>query len=126
MNEPQLRGLRATNALIVINVAVFLWDLVSGGGHYLFVGGFDDENALVNAGALYGPLAAGGQWWRLISSGFVHAGIIHLGMNMFALYQVGTFVELVTGTRRMLAISSSPENGLIRNSRAPDCIARRR
>jgi membrane associated rhomboid family serine protease len=104
MTEPQLRGFRATNALIVINVLVFLWDVFTSGGHDSFVGGFNNENTIVGDGALYGPLVVSGEWWRLISSGFVHDGILHLGLNMFALWQVGTFVEVATGTRRMLAI----------------------
>jgi membrane associated rhomboid family serine protease len=104
MTEPQLRGLRATNALIAINVAVFLWDVLTGGGRYSLINGFTDGNFMLASGALYGPLVANGEWWRLISNGFVHDGILHIGLNMFALYQVGTFVEVVIGTRRMLAI----------------------
>jgi len=104
MTEPQLSGWRATNALIVMNVAVFLWDVLTSGGRDSFVGGFSDGDTLLAAGALYGPRVASGEWWRLISNGFVHDGIIHIGLNMFALYQVGTFVEVVIGTRRMLAI----------------------
>jgi len=104
MNEPQLRGFQATNALVIINVLVFLWDVLSSGGRVSFISGFSDGRTLVADGALYGPLVMSGEWWRLISSGFVHDGILHIGLNMFALYQVGRFVELVTGARRMLAI----------------------
>jgi membrane associated rhomboid family serine protease len=96
--------MRATNALLILNVAVFLWDVVSSGGRDSLVSGFTDARTLLNAGALYGPLVTSGEWWRLISSAFVHDGILHISLNMFALYQVGTFVELVTGSPRMLVI----------------------
>jgi membrane associated rhomboid family serine protease len=95
---------KATTALVAINVAVFLWDVLTGGGRVSFISGFSDDVTLINDGALYGPLVVSGEWWRLISSGFVHDGILHIGLNMFALYQVGTFVEFVTGPRRMLTI----------------------
>lgn len=104
MTERGLGRLRATNALILINVAVFFWVAATGGGIGYLVGTAITNETLFTHGALYGPAVAEGQWWRVISSGFLHAGIIHIGLNMFALYQVGTFVEIVLGTRRMLAL----------------------
>jgi membrane associated rhomboid family serine protease len=93
----------ATLALIIINVLVFLWVTVTGGGFGYFVSGGDNQ-LLYDHGALYGPAVTQGEWWRIISSGFLHAGILHIGLNMFALYQVGTFLELVLRSRRMLML----------------------
>ncbi len=45
-----------------------------------------------------------GQWWRIVTGAFLHGGWLHVGLNMFALYQVGTFVEYVIGPARMLSI----------------------
>ncbi len=55
-------------------------------------------------GALVGVLVKRGEWWRIVSGAFLHGGYLHIGLNMFALYQVGTFVEYVAGPWRMLAI----------------------
>ncbi|MBM3266120.1 MAG: rhomboid family intramembrane serine protease [Candidatus Sericytochromatia bacterium] len=44
-------------------------------------------------GATYGPRTAGGEPWRLFTSLFVHAGLVHLALNMWVLWDVGRFVE---------------------------------
>ena len=48
---------------------------------------------LISAGADYGPLFAGGQWWRILTCGFVHCGAWHLLLNMCALYNIGGSIE---------------------------------
>jgi rhomboid protease GluP len=45
-----------------------------------------------------------GQWWRLITAGFLHAGIFHILMNSWVLYDLGAQVEQIYGTARFLAI----------------------
>jgi membrane associated rhomboid family serine protease len=90
---------RATLALIVLNVAVFIWQYT--------VGDFNANATnldLVNHGALFGAAVEQGQWWRILSGAFEHANLLHIAMNMFALYQVGAFVEIIAGRSRMLAI----------------------
>jgi rhomboid protease GluP len=85
-----------TRLLIAANVLVFLWELTTGDT--------SDGYVLVRDGALYGQLVAGGQWWRIFTAAFLHAGWLHIATNMFALYQVGTFVELLYGRARMAII----------------------
>jgi rhomboid protease GluP len=85
-----------TRLLIAANVLVFLWELSTGDT--------SDGNVLVRDGGLYGPYVAAGQWWRIFSAAFLHAGWLHIATNMFALYQVGTFVELLYGRARMAII----------------------
>lgn len=56
---------------------------------------------LIEVGALYGPDVVAGQWWRIFSAGFLHADIMHLGLNMLSLYMLGRPLEnLVDRARR--------------------------
>lgn len=55
-------------------------------------------------GALIPEAVALGEWWRLLSSVFLHSGIAHLGFNMLSLYFLGSFVEESFGRRRFLAL----------------------
>ncbi len=45
---------------------------------------------------------ARGQWWRLVTAGFLHGGVLHILMNSWALYDLGAQVEEVYGTARFL------------------------
>jgi membrane associated rhomboid family serine protease len=83
--------MKTTQLLIGLNVLIFLVMLKTGGVEH--VRAFDTRT-LLEFGANYGPLVVrGGQWWRLVTSMFVHGGIVHLGMNMIAIYQCGTMLE---------------------------------
>ena len=87
----------ATTFLIAVNVLAYIWEVTSGTR-------FDSNYSLIDHGALYGPLVLQGQWWRIVTGGFMHGGIFHIALNMFALYQLGMFVEAALGAPRMLAI----------------------
>ncbi len=90
--------LSATAALVALNVIVYVWEVASGTR-------FDSSASLVQHGALYGRwVAERGEWWRIVTGGFMHGGLAHIALNMFALWQLGTFVETMLGARRMLAI----------------------
>lgn len=81
-----------THALIAISVIVFLLDLVAGGS---VTRGFGGE--LTSRGALFGPAVADGEYWRLVTSGFLHAGLFHVGFNMLVLYMLGPTIEAALG-----------------------------
>jgi rhomboid protease GluP len=51
----------------------------------------------IEFGADFGPLTLGGQWWRLVTSMFVHFGFIHLGLNMWCLWNLGRAAERLLG-----------------------------
>jgi len=55
-------------------------------------------------GALIPGLVAQGEWWRLITSAFLHSGFVHLGLNMLSLYFLGSFAEITFGRSRFLAL----------------------
>ena len=48
-------------------------------------------------GAVYGPAIADGEWWRLVTGGFLHASIIHIGFNMYLLWILGGALERYAG-----------------------------
>jgi membrane associated rhomboid family serine protease len=82
----------ATQALFGINVAVFIGMLLSGASFM----SPSSEN-LLNWGANYGPYTLSGDWWRLLTSCFVHIGIIHIGFNMWCLWSLGGLAERLYG-----------------------------
>jgi len=65
-----------------------------------------DMQTLYAFGAKFRPAIAGGQWWRLVTAGFLHGGLLHIGMNMWVLFDLGAQVEQVFGTARFLVIYS--------------------
>lgn len=92
----------ATYVLIAINVAAFAFELVGGGGGSAGIAGSGGK--VIRDAGLNGPAVAGGDWWRIVTSGFLHAGLLHIGLNMFALYILGGLLEPAIGTPRFLAL----------------------
>ena len=91
-------GAKVTRALIVINVGVYVAELIQGGG----VNGVHSDIYL--HGVLWAPFIADGDYWRLVTAAFLHYGPFHLLLNMLALYWFGTAVEGAIGHLRFLAI----------------------
>jgi rhomboid protease GluP len=63
-----------------------------------------DSRTLVMFGAKYNPFLAMGEWWRLVTAGFLHGGIMHIFSNSIGLFLIGADVEETYGTSRMLVI----------------------
>ena len=84
-----------TIALIAINVAVYVAGLSQSSSDAL--GG---RTGFTRDGGLLAFDVAHGDWWRVVSSGFLHAGLIHLGFNMFALWILGSQIESAIGRLR--------------------------
>jgi membrane associated rhomboid family serine protease len=89
----------ATYVLIALNVLAFVGSLAGGGAVAQRGGG-----SVIDNGALYAPAIADGEYWRLITSGFLHAGLIHIAFNMYLLYILGTMLEPSIGRARFLAL----------------------
>lgn len=89
---------RATKVLIALNVIVFI-AMVAESQQANQAAGWVYVN-----GALRGPLVSEGEWWRIFTSGFIHSGIFHIGMNMYLLWLLGQVLEPVMGTVRFVAL----------------------
>jgi membrane associated rhomboid family serine protease len=63
-------------------------------------GGADLESRL----ALFGPAVADGEWYRMLTSGFVHYGLLHIAFNMLLLYRFGELLEDALGPTRFVAL----------------------
>lgn len=90
---------RVTQWLIGINLLVFVAMLANGAGLW------HSSNTIQLAwGANFGPATQDGEWWRLGSALFLHFGVLHLVMNMWALWDGGQLVERMYGHLRFAAI----------------------
>lgn len=107
----------ATNVIIAICFVV-----------WLFIQLFPSDSTITNSiliGAFYKPFVLAGEYWRLLTAGFVHVELWHLAMNMMALLSLGKIFEPLLGVRRYLLILipsiivgslfvlSSPENSFV-------------
>jgi membrane associated rhomboid family serine protease len=97
---PGFEAAPATYVLIAINVVVYLVQIATGSGG-LFSNGISQFTADFG---LFGPSVAEGEWYRLVTSGFLHASIIHIGFNMFLLLVLGRLLEPALGTPRFLVL----------------------
>ncbi len=89
-----------TNYLIFINGLVFLLMFLIGGANV-----FGDVRWLLVFGAHFGPLMIEeGQWFRLVTSMFIHGGMMHIFFNMYILYIFGNLAEKVYGFYKFLTI----------------------
>ena len=107
----------ATNVIIAICFVV-----------WLFIQLFPSDSTITNSiliGAFYKPFVLAGEYWRLLTAGFVHVDMWHLAMNMMALFSLGKIFEPLLGVRRYLLILipsiivgslfvlASPENSFV-------------
>ncbi len=87
-------GSIVTFTLIGINIGVYLLQLLMGGQAN------GTENWIYENGVLFGPAVADGDWWRLVTSAFLHYGPLHVGMNMLVLWIIGPRLEEYFGHGR--------------------------
>lgn len=84
-----------THLLLLTNVLVFVLMLAFGAGWW-----HTDSGVQLQWGANFGPATQDGQWWRLLSALFIHFGVVHLTLNMWALWDIGRLVERLFGSTR--------------------------
>jgi membrane associated rhomboid family serine protease/antitoxin component YwqK of YwqJK toxin-antitoxin module len=95
-----LRTAPATLILIVSNIVFF-------GFIYFQIGTTDEPEwtaGLLDIGALFNPLALNDQWYRIFTHMFMHGGILHLIVNMYGLYSIGTEMEGYVGTKKFVLV----------------------
>jgi len=108
-----LKATQATKILLIAMAIGYLWELAVARNPGALFGGPDGLD-LIKAGALV-PVTGGtplhpvggilgGEWWRLLSSMFLHAGLIHLGLNSYVLWIFGVEIERQIGRVVMLAV----------------------
>ena len=86
-----------TYGIIAINIIVFILMVINGAG-------IVEPNARIHSlwGSNDSSLTLSGDWWRLITSVFIHFGIFHLLLNMYALYMAGVYLEPMIGKTKFL------------------------
>jgi membrane associated rhomboid family serine protease len=88
-----------TPALVAANVLWFVAGIVLG------VSPVDPEGGeLIRFGANFGAYTLAGEWWRLLSSAFVHIGFVHLLFNMWCLWSLGNVAERMFGNGVFLSV----------------------
>src|SRR5438309_4708292 len=102
--EPFRDALRArtpwalvTPTLVALNVAIFVFMLFGAGA-------LSDPATLVGWGANFAPRTTNGEWWRLVTSMFVHSGMLHLLVNVAALVSIGRILERLVGRWTFAAV----------------------
>jgi membrane associated rhomboid family serine protease len=88
-------GISVTRIVLVVLFAAYIVE-VSAGGVGSLIGG-PNPQTLFDLGAMVPGAIAAGQWWRLFSATLLHAGILHIGLNAYALWLFGSLVETTFG-----------------------------
>jgi len=89
------RSASVTSVLIAVNVIIWLVGVVLVPGVGLISG-----SPLAGIAGLSARAVAAGEWWRAITAGFLHSGLLHLGFNMVVLYMLGPPLEGALGRIR--------------------------
>lgn len=90
-------GYYVTPILVNLNILIFILMVATGTNAFL-----PANEDLVAWGANFRPVTLENGWWRLLTCCFLHIGIIHLALNMYALIYIGVLLEPLLGTARFL------------------------
>jgi len=92
----------ATSAIVAVTIALYgiSWYMSATSGSAGAMGGISGE-VLLRLGAK-SPYILGGQWWRLVTAIFLHAGLLHIGMNLWCLFDLGPEVESLFSTAKFV------------------------
>lgn len=100
----------ATSVLVAVNVAIYAltWYLTERMGPSSLApaagwGGIRGD-VLLRLGAKFGPYIFAGQWWRLVTAMFLHAGLLHIGMNLWCLFDLGPTVESLFSSTKFIVL----------------------
>jgi rhomboid protease GluP len=102
-----------TSLFLLLNIGLYVATIVAsskaGNGNALFGG--PDGITLLRFGAKLSEFIGAGQWWRLLTAGFLHGGLLHIFMNGYGLMDLGSQVERLYGPRRMIVIYTAATLG---------------
>src|SRR3954453_11393568 len=106
VNVARYAGARArvTVAIAIACIVVFGLEAVNAGTFNVIAGTGRRLSPALALGVVYRPAIDAGEWWRLITAGFLHFGAIHLLRYLYALLYVGVAIEPRYGSRRFAAI----------------------
>jgi len=92
----------ATSAIVAVTIALYgiSWYMTATSGAMQAMGGISGE-VLWRLGAK-SPAIREGQWWRLVTAIFLHAGLFHIGMNLWCLFDLGPEVESLFSTAKFV------------------------
>ena len=92
----------ATSAIVAVTIALYgiSWYMTATSGTMQAMGGISGE-VLLRLGAK-SPYILVGQWWRLVTAIFLHAGLLHIGMNLWCLFDLGPEVESLFSTAKFV------------------------
>ena len=93
-----ISGAIVTRILVALNVIIYLITVAQGAGIN------NPGGELFDKWLLFGPAVANGDWWRLLTACFLHAGVSHIAVNMYALRWLGSAVEGAIGPLRFLLL----------------------
>jgi membrane associated rhomboid family serine protease len=93
----KVRNLRMTSDRPVVTIALIAINVL------VYFGG-STRPGFLNDFGLFGPAVANGDWYRLVTSGFLHSGLIHIGFNMYILWFLGNLLEPSLGPVRFGAL----------------------
>ena len=91
-------GALMTKTLLAVNILIYVITAAQGAGLN------SPGGKLFRDWELFGPAVAAGDWWRLITSAFLHASLLHIAFNMYFLWFVGSAVETALGRGRFLLV----------------------
>ena len=87
-----------TPLIVNVNILIFVLMVISGVDIML-----PDNVSLINWGANFRPVTLDGQWWRLLTSCFIHIGVVHILMNLYGLIYIGLLLEPQLGKVRFIS-----------------------
>ena len=90
-------ALRARTPRLVVTPAIAAVDAIVFGCLLFAAGALTEPDTLVGWGASVGPRTTNGEWWRLVTSTFVHTGALHLLVNVATLMYLGAILERLVG-----------------------------
>ncbi len=100
-------GSDPVRTIIYVNIALYVLSLILGGisteGSFNFLSPSSQSLFLLGASGTI-PVIGAHRYWTLISASFLHGGILHIGFNMMALYQLGPFVLREFGFHRFISL----------------------